>query len=124
MQLHPKHIPNPVVRDRLLGEFRLPLGLRVVYEPSFVCSSANSCSFVSFHKLLEKERLLLVLADQDKHSIYLEHLSAIYASIQRGRAIKVLHCEDVLFAYDEAKRMLTICASAKVSSTSLVKVGF
>jgi hypothetical protein len=30
----------------------------------------------------------------------------------------------VLFAYDEAKRMLTICASAKVSSTSLVKVGF
>jgi hypothetical protein len=49
------------------------------------------------------------------------------AAIQRGKAIKALRRarvgEDVLFAYDEAKRMLTVCASAKVSSILLVKVG-
>jgi hypothetical protein len=40
-------------------------------------------------------------------------------AIQQGKAIKTFHCdkvgEDVLFAYDETKRMLTVCASAKVS---------
>jgi hypothetical protein len=46
------------------------------------------------------------------------------AAIQRGKAIKTLNCDkvgdDVLFAYDEAKRMLTVCASAKVSPISVV----
>ncbi len=46
------------------------------------------------------------------------------AVIQRGRVIKTLNRDkvgdDVLFAYDEAKRMLTVCASAKVSPTSVV----
>jgi hypothetical protein len=35
MQLHPEHIPNPIASDRRLGEFHLPLGLRVVYDSSF-----------------------------------------------------------------------------------------
>ena len=76
-------------------------------------------SLVSFHRLLENERLLLVLADQDKHVIYLERLADMNAAIQRARPIKTLHRnkigEDVLFAYDEAKRTLAVCASAKVS---------
>jgi hypothetical protein len=46
-------------------------------------------------------------------------------AIQRGKAIKTLNRdkvgEDVLFAYDEAKRVLTVCASARVSSILLVK---
>jgi hypothetical protein len=46
------------------------------------------------------------------------------AAIQRAKAIKALNRdkigEDVLFAYDEAKRTLAVCASAKVSSMSLV----
>ena len=50
------------------------------------------------------------------------------AAIQSGRPpIKALNRdkvgEDVLFAYDEAKRMLTVCASAKVSALLLVRVG-
>ena len=49
------------------------------------------------------------------------------AAIQRGKVIKPLNHdkvgEDVLFAYDEVTRMLTVCSSAKVSSISLVKVG-
>ena len=48
-------------------------------------------------------------------------------AIQRSKAIKTLNRgkvgEDALFAYDEAKRMLFVCASAKVSSISLVNVG-
>jgi hypothetical protein len=73
------------------------------------------------------EKLLLVLADREKHSIYHERLSAMDGAIQRGKAIKTLNRdrmgEDALFAYDEAKRMLTVFASAKVSSISLIKVG-
>jgi hypothetical protein len=44
------------------------------------------------------------------------------AVIQRGKAIKTLNRDrvgdDVLFAYDEAKRMLTVCVSATVSPIS------
>jgi hypothetical protein len=75
----------------------------------------------SFQTLLEKEKLLLVLADEDKYSIYLEHLPAMDAAIQRGKAIKTLNRdkvgEDVLFTYDEVKRMLAMCFSAKVGPT-------
>ena len=46
------------------------------------------------------------------------------AAIQRGRAVKTLNRDkvgdDVLFAYDEAKRMLAVCASVKVSPISVV----
>ena len=48
------------------------------------------------------------------------------AAIQRAGAIKTLNRdkmgEDVLFAYDEAKRTLAVCASAKVCLMSLVNV--
>jgi hypothetical protein len=88
----------------------------------------STYALFSFQRLLENEKLLLVLADRDRHSIYLEPLSGMDAAIKRGKAIKPLNRdkvgEDVLFAYDEVKRMLTVCASAKVSFTSLAKVGF
>jgi hypothetical protein len=75
--------------------------------------------YVSFHKLLENERLLLILADCDKHAIYLERLTEMDAAIQRAKAVKTLNRdkvgEVVSFAYDEGKRMLAVCASAKVS---------
>ena len=48
------------------------------------------------------------------------------AVIQRVKAIKTLNRDkvgdDVLFAYDEAKRMLTVCASAKVSPISVLRL--
>jgi hypothetical protein len=75
-------------------------------------------SFISFHRLLENERLLLVLADRDKHAIYLESLAGMDAAIKRARPIKTLNRdkmgEEVLFAFDEAKRTLAVWASAKV----------
>lgn len=74
--------------------------------------------FVSFHRLLGNERLLLVLADQDKHAVYLERLAEMNAAIQRPKPIKTLNHnkigEDLLFAYDEAKRTLAVWASVKV----------
>ncbi|KAI0250874.1 hypothetical protein BJV78DRAFT_526274 [Lactifluus subvellereus] len=95
------HIPEPAVSDQRSPVFYLPIGLRIV-----------------FSQLLENERLLLVLADRDKHSVYLERLSEIDAVIQRARPIKLLHHnkvgEHVLFAFDEAKRMLAVCAPTKL----------
>jgi hypothetical protein len=50
------------------------------------------------------------------------------ASIQQAKATKILRrCkvgEDVLFAYDEAKRTLAVCASAMVGYMSLVGSDF
>jgi len=49
------------------------------------------------------------------------------AALQGTRAIKTLQRnrtgEDVLFAYDEVKRMLVVCAAAKVRPMYLVNVG-
>jgi hypothetical protein len=122
MNFNLKYLPKPVISDQCSGEFHIPVGFRIVYESNFVnFSSVSLCSFDSFHKLLEDEIILLVLADRDKqwHSIYLEHLHAMDAAIQQDKAIKTFHRdkvgEEVLFAYDEAKRMLTVCASEKVS---------
>jgi len=87
---------------------------------SSICSSVNLpvVSLISFHRLLDNERLLLVLADRDKHAIYLESLAGMDGAIQRARPVKTLNRdkmgEEVLFAYDEAKRTLAVCASAKV----------
>jgi hypothetical protein len=94
-----------------------------VYESYFLrLSSLASSYFFSFSQLLENEKLLLILADRDKHSIYLQRLSDMDAAIQRGKTTKVLHHEKVgeglLFAFDEAKRMLAVCSSTMVSTMS------
>lgn len=127
MQLNPKHVPNPVVGNRRSGVFHLPLGNRIAYVPNFVnWSSVNLLvrPLISFHRLLEGERLLLVLADRDKHAIYLERLAEMDAAIKQGRPIKALNRdkmgEEVLFAYDEAKRTLAVCASAKVCAIHIL----
>ena len=73
---------------------------------------------LSFYQFLENERLLLVLAYQDKFLVYLERLPALDMAIQRGRPIKSLSRDKlgqgVLFSFDESKRTLAVCASTKV----------
>jgi hypothetical protein len=85
-------------------------------------SSFASSHFFSFSQLLENEKLLLILADQENYSIYLQRLSNMDAAIQRGRTIKVLPLkkvgEGLLFAFDEVNRMLAVCSSTKVSTMS------
>lgn len=72
----------------------------------------------SFYHLVENEKILLVLLDRDRVAIYLDRLPAINAAILRDRHIKSLSREklgeDVLFAFDEARRSLAVCASSKV----------
>ncbi|KAI0246219.1 hypothetical protein BJV78DRAFT_1286673 [Lactifluus subvellereus] len=101
MQLDPKYIPKPTVNDRLSSAFYVPIGMDI-----------------AFYQLLENERLLLILVDRDKVAIYLERLPVMSMAIQRDRPIKSLNRErlgqDVLFAFDETKRALAVCASIKL----------
>ena len=72
----------------------------------------------SFHQILETKRLLLILRDRDRVSIYLERLPEMDIAIQQGRSVKCLNREKLgegpLFAFDEIKRALVVCSSTKV----------
>lgn len=72
----------------------------------------------SFCQILENEKLLLVLVDWEKIFIYLDLLPAVDAAIRESRTIKTLDREklgqDFLFAYDETRRTLAVCASKTV----------
>ncbi|KAI0294252.1 hypothetical protein B0F90DRAFT_1670558 [Multifurca ochricompacta] len=94
MQSDPKYIPNPTVNDRR-----------------------------SFSQLLEKEKLLLILAHRDKFAVYLERLVDMDGAIGRGKLIKPLNCDklghDVLFAFDEARRMLVVTLQSQGSAIDM-----
>jgi Tol biopolymer transport system component len=100
MRLDAKHVPNPTLNDRLSSTFRLPVGVDIAY-----------C------QILENEKILLVLVDQENVCIYLDRFPAMDTAV-RGRPIKLLKREklgrDVLFAFDETKRVLVVCASVKL----------
>jgi hypothetical protein len=86
----------------------------------------TSLLFSSFCQLLDGEKLLLILFDQVRVTIYLERLPAMEMAIQRRRPVKVLNREkleqDVLFAFDETTRALAVCAPTKVIYVSLTSV--
>ena len=79
--------------------------------------------FSRFCQFLDGEKLLLILVDQVRVTIYLERLAAMDIAIQRRRAVKVLNREkleqDVLFAFDETTRALAVCAPTKVLYVSM-----
>jgi hypothetical protein len=85
-----------------------------------------SCLFSRFCQLLNGEKLLLILVDQVRVTIYLERLAAMDMAIQRRRPVKALNREkleqDVLFAFDETTRSLAVCAPTKVLCVSLTSV--
>ncbi|KAI9437151.1 hypothetical protein H4582DRAFT_2058133 [Lactarius indigo] len=101
MQLDPKYVPTPTINDRLSSSFCLSTSARI-----------------AFYQLLENEKLLLVLANRDRFLVYLERLPVLDIAIQRGRPIKSLNRDKlgrgVLFAFDETKRTLAVCASTKL----------
>ncbi|KAI9443938.1 hypothetical protein H4582DRAFT_1807523, partial [Lactarius indigo] len=101
MQLDPKYVPTPTINDRLSSSFCLSI-------------SAG----IAFYQLLENEKFLLVLANRDRFLVYLERLPVLDMAIQRGRPIKSLNRDKlgrgVLFAFDETKRTLAVCASTKL----------
>lgn len=119
MQSDANYIPGPIVNDRLSCRFYMSTAMNIAYESDFVTSAAHILqgSF-SFCQILPNEKLLLVLFDRERVFIYLKPLPAIDAAIRRSQPIKILNREklgqDVLFAYDEMKRTLAVCASKRV----------
>lgn len=119
MQLNPKHIPSPTVNERLSYSFHVSIGMEIAYGSTFVALlTTPHKTLLSFCQILENEKLLLVLIDRDRVSIYLDRLAAIDMAIRRNRPIKAFNREklgqDVLFAFDESKRVLAVCSSTKV----------
>ncbi len=124
MQLDPKYIPRPITNDRLSSSFCIPIGMDIVYASNLIYTlRSTSGRFPSFHQILENEKLLLVLLDRDRVIIYLDRLPEMDIVIQRERPIKCLNREKLgehaLFAFDETKRALAVCAQTKVSLTIL-----
>ena len=74
----------------------------------------------SFYRLLENEKLLLILANQENFFVYLEHLSSLDSAIKQRKCMRCLNRDklgqSVLFSFDEAKRILAVCGSTKVLS--------
>ncbi|KAF8260139.1 hypothetical protein EI94DRAFT_1897819 [Lactarius quietus] len=101
MQLNNKHIPTPTINHRFSSSFNLP-----------------PWAELHFYRLLENEKFLLVLANQEKFFIFLERLPGLDMAIQRGKWIKSLNRDrlgqNVMFAFDEEKRVLAVCASTKL----------
>ena len=95
------------------------MGNDIAYESNFAMLLYVPHKFLfSFCQILENEKFLLILVNKEKVSIYFDRLHAISVAIQRDRPIKRLNRErlghDVLFAFDETKRALAVCASKKV----------
>ncbi|KAI9443823.1 hypothetical protein H4582DRAFT_1807697 [Lactarius indigo] len=101
MQLDPTYIPTPKIDDRLSSSFHLP-----------------PWAELAFYQLLENTKILLVLSSRDRFLIFLERLPVLDMAIRRGKPIKSLNRDklgqNVLFSFDEAMRLLAICASTKL----------
>jgi hypothetical protein len=121
MQMNPDYIPSPAVNERLSSSFHVPISMNIAYE-SVLPRRPHPASpqFHRFYQILENGKLLLILVDQEKVSIYLDHPHAMDMVIRRERPIKNLNREklgkDVLFAFDETERFLVVCSSTKVNA--------
>src|SRR6266849_1774071 len=120
MQLDPEYIPRPITNDRVSPSFCIPIDMDIAYASNLICAlSSNLRALCSFYQILENDKLLLVLLDRDKVSIYLDRLPEMDIVIQRERPNKCLNREKLgegaLFAFDETKRALVVCAPTKVS---------
>jgi hypothetical protein len=101
--------------------------MNIAYESDFVILPAHILQHLfSFCQILKNETLLLVLVDRESVFIYLEPLPAIDAAIRRTEPVKRFNRgklgQDVLFAYDETKRTLAVCASNRVRRCHLPRV--
>ena len=78
MELDPIYIPRPITNDRLFPSFCIPIGMDIAYASNLILYAVPFAQtlgrFCSFHQILENDKLLLVLLDRDKVSIYLDQL--------------------------------------------------
>lgn len=80
----------------------------------------NILTIHRFSRLLQDNRCLLAIQNAQKEiHIFLEKAESITGAIEIGHSKKMFHRDkigsDFLFAYDEIKRMLAVCAVDKVS---------
>ncbi|KAJ7246483.1 hypothetical protein C8J57DRAFT_1360578 [Mycena rebaudengoi] len=103
IQMDTTFVPSPHVQPKSAQHFDVPLGCRI-----------------SRAQLLEGGKLLLIIEDSELFYIYLDSPAALNHAISRGRTgvKRILHRDkigkDVIFAYDEQKRMLSLCATSKL----------
>ncbi|KAF9016568.1 hypothetical protein BDZ89DRAFT_1075488 [Hymenopellis radicata] len=101
MKMDPSFVPNPHVADRFNHSFEMPLSHRILY----------------FH-VVEGGKLLLIVGDGSNVSVYFESGYSLQNAIAHRRSKKVVHEDklehNLLFAFDERKRMLLICAPTKL----------
>ncbi|KAJ7430289.1 hypothetical protein FB451DRAFT_1500209, partial [Mycena latifolia] len=103
LQLNSTFVPSPHVQANSAQLFNLPIGHRI-----------------SHAQLLDGGKLLLIIEDPEFLYIFLDNPSALDHAISRGRdgARRILHRDkigkDVIVAYDEQKRLLSLCALSKL----------
>ena len=116
----PGYQPHPTVNKNLSSRFYLPIGVNIACVLVLVASPVPYF-IASFHHLLGNEKLLLVIVEREKFSIYLARAAEMDAAVQKP-PLKTLNRErldlgrdsSALFSFDEAKRMLAVCSSVKV----------
>ncbi|KAJ7698920.1 hypothetical protein B0H17DRAFT_1049693 [Mycena rosella] len=103
LQMDSSFVPSPHIQASSTQLFHIPIGHRILHA-----------------QLLDGEKLLLIIEDSEHLYIFLENPAALNHTISRGRssAKRVLHRDkigkDVILAYDEQKRMLSLCATSKL----------
>ncbi|KAJ7289087.1 hypothetical protein C8J57DRAFT_1459186 [Mycena rebaudengoi] len=103
LQLNPSFVPSPHLRANSAQIFNVAIGHRILHA-----------------QLLNSGKLLLIIENPELLLIFLETPSALANAISRGRssAKRVFHRDkigkDLIIAYDEQKRMLSLCASSKL----------
>ncbi|KAJ6519114.1 hypothetical protein C8R45DRAFT_851769, partial [Mycena sanguinolenta] len=103
IQLDSKAVPSPHLQAGSVHVFRLSSGRRILHA-----------------QLIDGGKLLLIVEDVEHIYIFLETPAALEHAVSRGRggARRVLHRDkigkEVSLSYDEQKRMLSLCAVAKL----------
>ncbi|KAF9525383.1 hypothetical protein CPB83DRAFT_772200, partial [Crepidotus variabilis] len=101
LQLDSKFVPKPRFNPRHASAFQLPLGHTVL-----------------FAQIVANEKILLIIDDKcGNMTVYMDSLSAIANAIKAGRWRKVIKQEkigkEIIVAFDESKRMLSMHATSK-----------
>ncbi|KAF9443582.1 hypothetical protein P691DRAFT_778790 [Macrolepiota fuliginosa MF-IS2] len=102
LQLDTSFIPLPSVSQKNSASFATPLEHRVIHA-----------------QLLSNDRILVVVDDQREHFLfYLENSVSIGNALEYSRRKRNIRKDkvgqDILVAYDEAKRTLVLCAPQKL----------
>ena len=121
LQLDPHSIPSIHIEPRHSHHFRLPAHHTILWVKFIRFVIFLTCP--RHLQLLENDKLLLIVDDHSSGVlVYLDSQQGISTAVQRPPR-KHLHQskigETCIFAFDEARRTLAVCETAKVGGSSL-----